>query len=352
MNGTEQQHWSYSFGVLSLVAGVALAGMQRAGAQTSLTDIAGYEGADRSQRLEQGARKEAELVLYTSMSNADNGQLIAAYQKKFGVKVRIWRAGSDVVLQRVLTEHKVNRVEADVILMDATGLEPLRVEKALQAIKSPMIAGLLPKAVPAHHEWLPVYLNGFVQGYNTKAIKKESLPRTWADLTKPEWKGKLGIEGKDEDWLAEVVLSMGEAEGLKLFRQIATTNGVSVRIGHTLLTNLIASGEVPLGLTPYDYSVEQRKVSGAPVDWFLIPPAIARASGVGVVKTAKHPNAAVQFVDFALGDGQKLLADRQFTTVSTKLDPPFLRQPVTIIDPAVTLERSQRWTALFRKTFQ
>jgi iron(III) transport system substrate-binding protein len=105
-------------------------------------------------------------------------------------------------------------------------------------------------------------------------------------------------------------------------------------------------------LTPYDYSVEQRKASGAPVDWFLIPPAVARASGVGVVKTAKHPNAAVQFVDFALGDGQMLLADRKFTTASTKLDPPFLRQPVRIIDPAVTLQRSQRWTELFRKTFQ
>ena len=40
---------------------------------------------------------------------------------------------------------------------------------------------------------------------------------------------------------------MGEAEGLKLFRDIVATNGISVRSGHTVLTNLIASGEVPLG---------------------------------------------------------------------------------------------------------
>ena len=71
-------------------------------------------------------------------------------------------------------------------------------------------------------------------------------------------------------------MELGEAQGLRLFRDIVATNGVSVRKGHTLLNNLVAAGEVPLALTIYISAAEQAKRKGAPLDWFVIPPAIAR----------------------------------------------------------------------------
>jgi iron(III) transport system substrate-binding protein len=255
-----------------------------------------------------------------------------------------------MVLERVLAESKVNRIGADIMVVDATALEPLHQEKILQAVPSPAIADLIPQAVPAHREWIPIYLNGFVQAYNTSAVKKEDLPHSWHDLTKPQWKGKLGVEAKDYDWFAEVVLALGEKEGLDIFREIVARNGISVRVGHTLLTNLVVSGEVPMGLTPYDYSVEQRKAAGAPVDWMLIPPAIAKPSGVGVVRTAKHPNAAVLFRDFCIGGGQDLLASRHFTTVTRRIHPPFLNGEVKIVDTALMLGRAQKWSDLYKKT--
>jgi iron(III) transport system substrate-binding protein len=341
---------------LAIIAGISAMSLTvtaRSGhAQTrSVADVSSYQGADRSQRLQQGAKQEGELTLYTSMPNSDSGTLIAAFEQRFGVKVKIWRASSDVILQRVVSESKVGRIEADIIMMDATGIEPLRAENILGEIKSPAVAGLTPQAVPAHHQWVPFYLNGFVQAYNTNLIKKESLPHSWQDLLKPQWKGKLGIEAKDSDWFAEVVLSLGETEGLQLFRDIVARNGISVRSGHTVLTNLVASGEVPFGLTPYDYSVTQLKVKGAPIDWFLIPPAIARAGGIGIPKTAKHPNAAMLLLDFAIRDGQALLAARNYTTVIASIEPPFLKGPVKIIDPEVMLSRSEKWADLFKKTF-
>ena len=81
-------------------------------------------------------------------------------------------------------------------------------------------------------------------------MKKESLPKTYRDLLKPEWKNKLGIEAEDFDWFAQVVHGLGEAEGLQLFREIVASNGISVRKGHTLLNNLVTAGEVPLGRLP------------------------------------------------------------------------------------------------------
>lgn len=336
---------------LAILVGLAAAMPRPGNAQPrTMTDIASYRGDDRSERLQQGAKQEGELTLYTSMATADIGDLIAAFQKRYGVKVNIWRAGSDMVLERVLAESRVNRIGADVLVMDATALEPLHQEKVLQEVESPGIADLIPPAVPAHHEWMPAYLNGFVQAYNTTAIKKQSLPKSWRDLTKPEWKGKLGVEAKDFDWFAEVVLALGENEGLDIFREIVAKSGISVRVGHTLLTNLVVSGEVPMGLTPYDYSVEQRKADGAPVDWMLIPPAIAKPSGVGVIKMAKHPNAAVLFLDFTIGDGQDLLAKRHFTTVTRKINPPFLNGEVRIIDTALMLGRAEKWSEVYKKT--
>ena len=54
------------------------------------------------------------------------------------------------------------------------------------------------------------------------------------------------------------------------------TNGFSLRKGHTLLANLVISGEVPMALNVYQYKAEQLKNDGAPIDWLAIPPAVAR----------------------------------------------------------------------------
>ena len=54
-------------------------------------------------------------------------------------------------------------------------------------------------------------LNVFVQAYNTKLVKKEELPKTWEDLADPKWKGRLGIEQEDSDWLAGIFGEIGEA---------------------------------------------------------------------------------------------------------------------------------------------
>jgi ABC-type Fe3+ transport system substrate-binding protein len=105
-------------------------------------------------------------------------------------------------------------------------------------------------------------LTVFVQAYNTNQLKKDDLPKSYQDLLNPKWKGKLGIETEDFDWFAAVVTDMGEAKGMKLFRDIVATNGISVRKGHSLLNNMVAAGEVPLALTVYNYMPEASKKRG------------------------------------------------------------------------------------------
>ena len=62
--------------------------------------IYAYSGPDRLERLRAKAREEGTLTLYTSMATTESGPLGQAFEKKYGVKVQIWRALSENVLQR------------------------------------------------------------------------------------------------------------------------------------------------------------------------------------------------------------------------------------------------------------
>jgi len=310
--------------------------------------IATYQGPDRQQRLLDGARKEGELTLYTSLTVDDMAALNGAFEKKYGVKVKMWRAAADKVLQRAITESRGGRYDVDIIELSAPALESLHREQLLARVDSPHHADLIPAAVPAHHEWVGSRLNVFAQAYNTKLVNKADLPKSFSELLDPKWKGKLGIEAADEDWFADVVRSMGEQQGLELFRRIVAVNGISVRKGHTLLTNMVASGEVPLALTVYNFTAEQVKQKGAPLDWFVLPPAVARANGVAVAKRAPHPYAAVLYYDFMIGeDGQRILAQRDFVPASRKVDTPLNKMPLRIVDPTLVLDESGKWTRLY-----
>jgi iron(III) transport system substrate-binding protein len=321
-----------------------------------VAEIAAYQGADREQRLIEGAKREKELTFYGSIPTDDISVLAAAFDKKYGVKVKAWRADSEGFLQRIVSEARARRFEVDIMAGSTSALEPLYRENLLQEVKSPNLADIIPEAIAPHRQWAAIYLNTIVQAYNTNLIRKDDLPRSFRDLVRPEWKGKLGIEAEDFDWFAQVVTEMGEAPGaseataLRLFREIVDENGISVRKGHSLLTNLVAAGEVPLALTVYGFLAEQAKRKGAPLDWFVIPPAVARATAEGLARNAPHPNAAVLFFDFLLGEGQQILASRQFVTVSRKIETPFDRSQFKIIDSAMMLDQARKWQDIYQRT--
>lgn len=315
-------------------------------------DLAMYAGTDRHDRLAAGAKKEGELSLYTSAQADDIGAVAKAFEAKYGVKVQMWRAGSEKVMQRAVQEARAGRHTVDVVETNGPELEMLHREKVLQPVKSPHHADLIAPAMRPHGEWVGTRLNVFAFAYNTKQVKKDELPKTFAELTHPRWKGRLGIEADDQDWLAGVLRQLGEAQGAQIFRDMVKTNGVSVRRGHTLLTNLVASGEVPLALTVYNYKAEQLKNQGAPIDWFVIGKAPARANGVAVARRAPHPHAALLFYDFEISEeGQKILAKRDFVPTNRKVDTPLNKVPLEIVDPKAMIDEHQKWTKLYEDLF-
>jgi len=294
------------------------------------------------------AKKEGTLTLYTTIAEKDLPTLVKPFESKYGVKVIVWRAGTSNVLQRAVQETAAKKYDVDVIHIGAPEMEALAREQVLLPITSPVQNDLQPGSVPAHRQWAATLLSVWVQAYNTKLIGKESLPKTYRDLLDPRWKGKIGVEGKDEDWFASVVDVMGGGEtGLKFFRDLTAANGLSVRQGHTLLNNLVISGEVPLALNVYNYMPEQAKRKGAPIDWFALEPAIARSNGVGVARHAPHPNAALLFYEYLLSDAQQYFVSMDYVPSNTKVPSPLKGIRIVQTSPARSLDESEKWSALF-----
>jgi iron(III) transport system substrate-binding protein len=311
-----------------------------------------YQGPDRMDRIVAAAKKDGALTLYTTIAEKDLPAIVKPFEQKYGIKVTVWRAGTDKVLQRTVQEARAGRHEVDAIHFGSPEMEALAREKILQAVSSPVHKDLLAGSVPPHRQWAATILSVWVQAYNTNAVKKQDLPRTYQDLLDPKWKGKLGIEVKNDDWFATVVHQMGgEEKGLAFFRQLVEKNGISARKGHTLLNNMVVSGEVPLALTVYNYMPQQAKEKGAPIDWFAIEPAIARSNAIGVAAKAKHPAAALLFYEYLLGtDGQKAFVSIDYVPTNSKVESPLKGMKIVTTDPVRSLDEADKWSKLFEDT--
>lgn len=307
-----------------------------------------YDGADRAAKALAAARKEGSLTLYTSFAEKDLPPLLGAFEKRYGIKVKVWRSASEKVLQRTVTEAGAGRHDVDAIHTSALEMEALYREHILEPVAPPHGAKLLEGALRPHRGWIATYLSFWVQAYNTHLVRKDELPRRYEDLLDPRWKGKLGIEARVPDWYAALVSEMGEEKGLRFFRELVAKNGISVRGGHTLLNNLVVAGDVPFALTMYQYIVEGAKRKGAPVDWLVLEPAIGRMSGAGIARNAPHPNAALVFYEFMLSpEAQQLLLSLDYVPTLASLPSPLAQRRFKLIDPAQAMDEHDKWAKSF-----
>ena len=311
-------------------------------------ELAQYQGPDRQARLVEAAKGEGELSVYHVYPYLT--RVTEAFTKKYGIKVKAWRAGSEAVLQRVVNEARGGRFDVDIVQNNAPENEAAHREKLLLEVRSPYQADLIAQALPAHREWAGITLDVWVAAYNTDKVKKEELPRTYQDLQDPKWKGRLGIEANNHAWFGALLSELGEEQGVKLFNNIVATNGISARKGHSLLTTLVASGDVPLALTVYNWNPEQLKAKGgAPIEGLVLQPLMAQPSTIGLLKRTSNPASALLFYDFLLSEAQKMFAENGYVVASTRLPSPFANVPVKYIDPGKALDMQDKWLKDFEE---
>src|SRR5207244_1703294 len=128
-------------------------------------DLLRDEGADRVQKALPLAQKEGALTLYASFAEKDLPPLVSAFEKRYGIKVRLWRSASENVLQRTLAEAGAGRHDVDAVHTSAIEMEALYREGILQPVVPPHGARLLQGALRPHRGWIATYLSFWVQAY-------------------------------------------------------------------------------------------------------------------------------------------------------------------------------------------
>jgi iron(III) transport system substrate-binding protein len=322
-----------------------------AAAQSPHRELYLYKGADRDPRVLEGARKERQVVVYTSLNLKDSVPIAEAFEKKYGVKMTLWRSSSEKVLQRAVAEARAGRFSVDAFELNGPEMEALYREGLLEEFHSPQFRNLPPAAFPKHRHYAADRFNFFTIAYNTNLVKPSEVPNSYEDLLHPRWVGRIGIEASDTDWFGSIVKWMGEEKGLAFFRKLAQQKP-QIRTGHTLIAELVSSGEIPLAATIYNHNAERLLVKGAPIKWKALTPTFGRPNAVAMAKRAPRPHAALLFADFMLSlEGQTLLKERNRVPASTAVETNLNKFPYEMIDPVIVLDEAGKWEKIWSELF-
>src|SRR5437879_13773237 len=91
-----------------------------------------YNGADREKKILEGARREREVVVYTSLNLKDSVPIVEVFERKYGVNVQLWRSSSEKVLQRAIAEARAGRFACDILETNGPEMEALHREALLE----------------------------------------------------------------------------------------------------------------------------------------------------------------------------------------------------------------------------
>ena len=266
------------------------------------------------------AQKEGEVVWYTTQIISQLVRPVsAAFEKKYGVKVRAARANSTEVSVKIINESRAGRPQSDVFDGTST-VVPLKKEGyVLKWLPDPA------KAYPAQYKdpegyWVANNLYFLAPGFNTRLVPRGSEPRTYQALLDPKWRGKMvwsasATNSGGPGLIGTVLTEMGDTAGMDYLRALAKQNIANVAGAAREALDQVIAGEYQIALQIFNHHPVISAKKGAPVDWIKIEPATATLSVISVHKSAPHPNAAKLLVDFIISkEGQEVFRTADYIT--------------------------------------
>lgn len=332
------------------------AGKSGVKAQEVYDRVNGLTGDERTKTLLDLAKRDGTLSVYTS--NTDLDKVIEGFEKTYPIKVKVYRGNSESVLQRVLQEQQASYNGNDLVETNAGELNVMADQNMLYPYE-----GALRAAVRKEGQadgWTATRFNVFVVGWNTTKVKPGEEPKTFEELADPKWKGRVSLEVGDVDWFAAMYkyyLDQGktDAEVRDLFKRVVAN--AKIAKGHTAQGELLSAGQFAVTASSYSHTIDKAAHQGAPVSWHPaagtpVQPIVIRPNGVALMKTAQHPAAAMLFVDYELGEGQKIMHESfRIGSIPTANDP--LAGLTTIPVPEKEmLNNPKKWDALYEGLVQ
>src|SRR5258705_7033548 len=180
---------------LHMVALACVLGIGQANGQPANVEaVANYAGADRQKILEDGARREGGLLLYTTGTQIK--PLLDRFEQKYPyIKVELARASSADTARKVLEEYRAGFEKVDAFELASHGLVVPRDENILLPFQSPEFAAFAPEAIEPKRHWVVGRESDTGIAYHTKLLPADKAPKTYQALLDPQFRGRMAISG-------------------------------------------------------------------------------------------------------------------------------------------------------------
>jgi iron(III) transport system substrate-binding protein len=281
---------------------------------------------DRAAIIE-AAKKEGKMALATSVSAANFPQFLDAFVKQYpflDVKSGYYSAPTGRLLARVDAELASDTLSFDVIHMASVAAYIAYARKGqLLSYASPELASHVAGSYE-RDQWATARIIGVIMAYNKNVLAPDKAPKAWADLLKPEFKGrKLIIQDSAAGTAFNQFYMLEQEFGADFLKRLAAQDPVIVATTPQLI-DLLVRGEALVGATVDHFrAFEAPAVKAGIVGVYPTEGMPLAAAPIAIFKEAPHPNAAKLFIDFTLSkEGQKLLCIDIFGVYSTHKDIP------------------------------
>ena len=246
--------------------------------------------------LEDRAKAEGAVVLYSAMSSQDTDALAQRFMAKYPIKLRVLRVESSQLPAKLAIAARAGQPDTDVEIAPGFQTDQLKRNGLLDAYAVPEDRDFVAGTVDPDAFWSAAYLNTDTIVVNTDRLKAAGLrlPASWADLARPEWRGKVALFNGSYEWFATMRKALGGVPADRLMQALAANAPVMVAT-HQLALNMTAAGEYAAAMNVYGYDVDRLQRQGQPIALINAAPTVGEINAVAIVKGAPHPNGARLF---------------------------------------------------------
>jgi len=317
-----------------------------------LLALVGTSAAQTLEQLIAGAKKEGKLVVYASATAPQLQMYFTAFNKKYPfIKTEFFRAGKQKLVSKILFEEQAKQHIADIIHTSVIETNILKKRDALSKHVPLETASLPAQYKDPEGFWTSVYASGTLLGYNSRQVKRADVPKNYDELLNPRWKNAIAIDSNKIEWFAMLL----KLKGRPFMEKLAALNP-SVRDGNTLVLQLLAAGEFPVAAGVYEYSIEDLKTKGAPVDWLGLEPVITYTVAASLPSRPNNPNSAKLFIEWLLSkEGQEVINQYGRVPIRDDVDSKYgkiLKQHKLLMTDIDLGQKEAEVNETFRKLFQ
>jgi iron(III) transport system substrate-binding protein len=240
--------------------------------------------------------KDDEIELFLKAFNRDYPKIKVVPEREHGVEA----------MERLVRETDAGTQDADVVQIHTEYVNRF-LEMDVFTRENWADFKVMPQLVKGEGRMIAFTSNSYVIVYNTKLLKKEDSPKSWEDLLDPKWKGKFVVDSRPQ---AFYCLSgvWGAVKVIDYAKKLGQNKPVFER-GQTQLMNLMAAGNYMMSATGMWSAAIDVNMKGGNLGWNLLNPQPIQLQHVGMVKTAKHPNASKIFLGWLGSKGYRVVDD-------------------------------------------